>query len=266
MNFGDNAYIYLRKKILNWEWFTDVNTAHFFIYCLLKANWESGSWKGIEFERGEFIASLETIVNETGLTVQNIRTAIKHLISTQELTTKQHGKYRIFRVVKYDCYQQANTIPNNEVTRNQQESNKEVTTDNKVNKEKEVKEVNKELSKDNSNNTFLFEETRSPYQDLVNLWNELSDYGIPKITSIRGKRLVSLRARLKEHGKDSFAECVEQIKQSDFLRGKNFNFDIDWMLKETNYPKVLEGKYSNKNGSRSQSSFDADSFMRRFEE
>jgi len=145
MNFNDNAYIYLRKKILNWEWFTDVNTAHFFIYCLLKANWESGSWKGIDFERGEFIASLETIVNETGLTVQNIRTAIKHLISTQELTTKQHGKYRIFTVVKYDCYQQPNTKPNNEVTRNQQESNTKVTTDNKRNKEKEEKESNKDL-------------------------------------------------------------------------------------------------------------------------
>lgn len=258
MNFGDNAYIYLRKKILNWEWFTDVNTAHFFIYCLLKANWESGSWKGIEFERGEFIASLETIVNETGLTVQNIRTAIKHLISTQELTTKQHGKYRIFRVVKYDCYQQANTIPNKEVTMNQQESNKEVTTDNKVNKEKEVKEVNKELSNDNS----FIQQTGKPYQEYIDRWNELKDLGIQPLRSISGKRLISFRARLKEHGKDSFAEIIEQIKQSDFLRKSNF-FSFDWLIKETNYPKVLEGKYSNNKDK--QSGFDMDEFLKRYD-
>ena len=151
MIFNDNAYIYLRKKILKWEWFTDVNTAHFFIYCLLKANWESGSWKGIKYERGQFIASLETIGRESGLSIQNTRTAIKHLISTQELTQSKVGKYRIFTVVKYDYYQQGNTISNNELTRIQQESNKEVTTDKEVNKEKEVKEVNKELSNDNSN-------------------------------------------------------------------------------------------------------------------
>ena len=263
MNFGDNAYIYLRKKILNWEWFTDVNTAHFFIYCLLKANWESGSWKGIEFERGEFIASLETIVNETGLTVQNIRTAIKHLISTQELTTKQHGKYRIFMVVKYDCYQQANTIPNKELTRNQQESNKEVTTDNKVNKEKEVKEVNKELSNDNSSLKASGEDEKKPYQEYIDLWNSLENLGIQPIRSISGKRLISFRARLKEHGKDSFTECIEQIRQSEFLQKSNF-FKFDWIVCETNYPKVLEGKYSDK-AKQKQSSFDADRFLRRFE-
>jgi hypothetical protein len=69
---------------------------------------------------------------------------------------------------------------------------------------------------------------------------------------------------LKEHGKDSFTECIEQIRQSEFLQKSNF-FKFDWIVCETNYPKVLEGKYSDK-AKQKQSSFDADSFMRRFEE
>lgn len=144
MSYSENAYVYLRKKILDWQWFTDVNTAHFFIYCLLKANWESGNWKGIEYERGQFIASLETISRESGLSVQCARTAIKHLISTQELTQSKVGKYRMFTVVKYDYYQQGNTISNKELTRNQQETNKELTTDNKV-----IKEISNKVKKNN---------------------------------------------------------------------------------------------------------------------
>ena len=232
---------------------------------MLKANWESGSWKGIEFKRGEFIASLETIVNETGLTVQNIRTAIKHLISTQELTTKKHGKYRIFRVVQYDYYQQGNTISNNELTRNQQESNKEVTTDKEVNKEKEVKEVNKELSKDNSNSGTIH------HKRIVDKWNTLKDYGVQTIRSITPNsiREINLKARLKEFGEDSFDEIIEHFKKSQFLQGKAVDFkpDFDWVVKKSWYGAILEGKYDDdRHGQQKNTSFNEEEFLRRLEQ
>lgn len=242
MSYSDSAYIYLRKKILDWQWFSDVNTAHFFIYCLLKANWESGSWKGIKYERGQFIASLETIARESGLSIQNTRTAIKHLISTQELTQSKAGKYRIFTVVKYDYYQQCNTISNNVLTINQQESNKELTTDNKVNKEKEVKEVNKELSNDNSNS-----QTIVHHKKIVEKWNTLKDYGVPTLRGITPNsiRERDLKARLKEFGENSFDEIIEHFKISKFLQGKATDFKpgFDWAIKKSWYAAILEGKY-----------------------
>lgn len=273
MNYSDNEFIKLNRKIKNWRWFCDVNTAHFFIYCLLSANWKDGYFKDKKVERGQFIRTYANMSAESGLSVQNIRTAIKHLISTQEITVNLTGNGRgatlVITVVKYDEYQQTNmkdnTFPNNQLTTNQHESNNQ-STQIEEDKNERSKEVKKELSNDNSISDSQQDDVKRPYQDLVDQWNSLSDYKIKTIRSIRGKRLISLRARLKEHGKDSFAECIEQIKQSRFLQTSNF-FDFDWLVCETNYPKVLEGKYNDNSKKESgQASFNMGEFLKRYEE
>lgn len=90
---------------------------------------------------------------------------------------------------------------------------------------------------------------RTQYQDFVDSWNSLSEFGIVSIRNISGKRADALRARLRQYGNDSFNECVEAIRQSDFLQGRNnrgWTVTFDWLVKPSNYPKVLEGNYSNK--------------------
>ena len=90
---------------------------------------------------------------------------------------------------------------------------------------------------------------RTQYQNFVDSWNSLSEFGIVQIRSISGKRADALRARLRQYGDDSFNECVEAIRQSDFLQGRNnrgWVVTFDWLVKPSNYPKVLEGNYRNK--------------------
>lgn len=89
--------------------------------------------------------------------------------------------------------------------------------------------------------------------DIVEKWNELTAYGITQVRFISAEspRHKMIRSRLKQYGKDSFNEVVENIKNSDFLQGKSnssrpFIADFDWVIKPTNYPKVLEGKYNNR--------------------
>ena len=53
--YTDTEYIKLFRKMLNWEWYTDVNTKVLFLHCLLKANWKDGSWHGHKYKRGQFI-------------------------------------------------------------------------------------------------------------------------------------------------------------------------------------------------------------------
>jgi hypothetical protein len=114
-----------------------------FVYCLLKANYKDKKWRGIEIKRGEFISSLATINSETGLSIQNIRTAISKLESTGELTCKKTNKYTLFKVNHYDCYQQSNTQANNQLTNNQQSTNNQLTTTNK--RKKEIKEIKENI-------------------------------------------------------------------------------------------------------------------------
>ena len=95
------------------------------------------------------------------------------------------------------------------------------------------------------------ESERAYYKDIVNEWNTLSSLGVPAIRSINPgtKRAKLIRTRIKQNGKESFFELVEQIRQSDFLQGrteKPFLVDFDWAILPTNYQKILEGKYRNR--------------------
>jgi hypothetical protein len=105
IQYGDNEYIKLFRKMVNWEWYTDVNTKVLFLHCLLRANWKDGSWKGIAYKRGQFITSLNTLATETGLTFSQVRTALNNLIKTGEVASLSQGRSRIITVLSYDSYQ-----------------------------------------------------------------------------------------------------------------------------------------------------------------
>lgn len=99
------GFIKIDRKILEWEWYKDEHTKNFFFHCLLKANWKEGRFKGMTIERGQFVASLPVLSDELSLTVNEIRTAIKHLKITGEITVKVYQKFSVFTVVNYDLYQ-----------------------------------------------------------------------------------------------------------------------------------------------------------------
>ncbi|MDO4615544.1 MAG: hypothetical protein Q4B15_07930, partial [Lachnospiraceae bacterium] len=105
--YSDSEYIKLNRKILNWEWYDDVNTRLLFIHCLLRANWMETSWHGVKLKRGEFITSLASLAEETNLSVRNVRTALKHLKATGEVTSRKYAKFRIISIKNWDLYQQS---------------------------------------------------------------------------------------------------------------------------------------------------------------
>ena len=98
-------YIKLHRKFLEWEWYRNEHTKNLFIHCLLKANWKESKFEGNVIQRGSFVSSIDILANETGLTSDEVRTAIKHLIFTGEITKQSTNKYTVFSVVNYDLYQ-----------------------------------------------------------------------------------------------------------------------------------------------------------------
>lgn len=111
--YSRKEFIKVYRKFMEWEWYTDTNTKSLFLHCLLKANWKAGSWKGIHYEAGEFITSLPSICEETGLTMRQARTALSRLQATGELTSKTTDKVtgkkltknRIITVNNWSSYQ-----------------------------------------------------------------------------------------------------------------------------------------------------------------
>lgn len=107
MNEGN--YIKISRKILDWEWWHNINTCRLFLYMLLKANWNDGKFEGKVIKRGSFVSSYPKLAAGTDLTVNEIRTAISKLKSTGEITVKSYSKYSVFTIKNYDLYQGDNS-------------------------------------------------------------------------------------------------------------------------------------------------------------
>ena len=97
----------------DWEWYENTNVFRLFYHCLLHTNLEDKRYCGKEIKAGQFVSSRARISAETGLTVDQVRTALKKLKDTGYISTKSTNKYTIYTVNGYqkyiDCGQVAET-------------------------------------------------------------------------------------------------------------------------------------------------------------
>jgi TusA-related sulfurtransferase len=126
-----SGWIKIHRQILDWEWFDDKNAFRLFMYLLLKANHKERSYKGKIIKVGETLTGLELLSKELGLTVQQTRTALSKLKSTNEITIKTSTQGTVIQVVNYSKYQTST----NEITDEQQTNNKRITTNKNDKKE-----------------------------------------------------------------------------------------------------------------------------------
>ena len=109
----DGGYIRLYRSLLNWEWYSDINTKTLFIHLLLTVNHKDEQWCGITIKRGQRTTSIVKLSCEIRLTERQTRTALSHLIMTNEVTNSTTAKYTLITVNNYDKYQTAtNETPN----------------------------------------------------------------------------------------------------------------------------------------------------------
>lgn len=154
------GYIALFRQFIEWEWFTDVNTCHLFLYCLLRANHKNTKWKGIELKKGQFVTSYQKISEDTGLSIRNIRTSLKKLTSkvTNELTHKTTNHYSIITVNNWILYQQNDK-------QSDKQTDRQVTTDNKQINTSNISYINSlSLNKDEREilKNYLLRQKRTP--------------------------------------------------------------------------------------------------------
>lgn len=122
---GASGFILLYRQITEWEWYHDPNTFRVFLHILLKANFTDGRFEGKVVKRGQLVTSLPQLSQQTKLSIQKIRTALSHLISTGEITDDANRQYRVITVVNYDKYQVDNRQDNRQPTDDQQTTNRQ---------------------------------------------------------------------------------------------------------------------------------------------
>ena len=101
----ENGYIKLHRSILKWEWWNDDATLKVFLYLLMNANWEDSRYRGFDVPRGSLVTGRKKIAEECHLSEKNVRTAINHLKSTNEVAIKTTNKFSIVTIVNWEKYQ-----------------------------------------------------------------------------------------------------------------------------------------------------------------
>lgn len=100
-----NGHIKLHRALTEWGWYKDLPTCKLWLHVLLRANYKACEWQGIEIPRGAFATSYAALSAESGLSVQQVRTALGKLKKTGEITAETNRHYTVITVTKYDAYQ-----------------------------------------------------------------------------------------------------------------------------------------------------------------
>jgi hypothetical protein len=126
------GWIKLHRQLLEWEWYDDTNTKCLFLHCLLRANHSDTEWRGHKIKRGQFLTSVDTLTRETGLSVSQIRTSLKKLISTSEIASKSQARSTVITVLEYDSHQGDDKPTDKLMTMKSQADDNEIATDKNV--------------------------------------------------------------------------------------------------------------------------------------
>jgi hypothetical protein len=218
------GWIKLHRKITEWEWYTTPNMFQLFLHLLLTVNYEDDRWEGMTIKRGQRIFGYRKLSQETGISIQSIRTCLKRLKSTQEVTIKSTRKYSLITICKYEEYQinekecntQTNTQTNTQLTHNQHNL--------KNIRSKEVKKINP------ANEIISFERTKfnSPVSE-------------KKTPPIKPAKVISIsseivRIFMEEHGD---YKIVSRKKEEVFAR--KILAEYKKVHPDAQFKEILEG-------------------------
>jgi predicted phage replisome organizer len=94
------------------------------------------------------------------------------------------------------------------------------------------------------------EREKIDYKGIVNTFNSVC-VSFPSVKAISDARKKAIKARLKNYSVDDFRTLFEKAEASSFLKGKNssnWSATFDWLIKDSNMAKVLDGNYDDKKG------------------
>lgn len=117
----------------------------------------------------------------------------------------------------------------------------------KTNSKANVSQADKERDKDKEGEREGDKE-KIDYQLIADMYNDIC-ISFPRLTVLSDKRKKSIKARLNTYSIEQIKEVFTKAESSDFLKGSNsrdWQANFDWLMKDSNFAKVLDGNYDNK--------------------
>ena len=102
-----------------------------------------------------------------------------------------------------------------------------------------------------NNNKYIKEEKENSKDDIIKIFNELC-ISLPKVKTVTETRKKAAKSIMKKYSIEQIKEVFEKAEASDFLKGsKGFKANFDWLMKDCNFAKALDGNYDNKQATKS---------------
>ena len=241
---NNNGFIKLSRRIREWTWYKNLNTRAVFLHILLGASWEGETVRGIPLKRGQLVTTIPELAAENQLTIQQVKTTLAHLKSTDDITVEVRAKISIITVKNYDLLLDGNSKDNglsaDTSNRNQPDIAQNSSRFTLLNNNTRKKEA---------------EETRAAagscelVTSVIGKYNEICR----SLPDIQANIAVQHKAELIRTaqgimGAATFEQLFGLVEQSDFLtrRGADSGFraDFEWIMKPDNLVKILSGAYS----------------------
>ena len=144
-----NGFVKLHRKMIEWGWYSDCVVKDVFIHILMVATFKPTKYLGHDLNPGQAVIGRKKLAKELGFTEQQVRTALKKLESTGEISLFSTNKFTIATVENWDFYQGCDEEDNQQSTNNQPTNNQQITNNQphlkNVKKDKNVKNVKKDI-------------------------------------------------------------------------------------------------------------------------
>lgn len=126
-----------------------------------------------------------------------------------------------------------------------------------------VSEEDKEEDKETDRDLKEIHKEKPECQQIVDLFNSICK-SFPSVRALSDARKKAIKARLNTYNMDDFRMCFENAEASSFLKGgnnRNWTASFDWLIKDSNMAKVLDGNYADRTAGSQQSSKHWDDFF-----
>lgn len=127
----------------------------------------------------------------------------------------------------------------------------------KVNVSSLEEEREGDIEEERDNTLSSSDDRNSPfsYQPIIDSFNSIC-VSLPKVTKLTDKRRKSIKTISGLLKETTFDEFFRKVEASDFLTGRSGTWNgcgFDWIMKQANAVKILEGNYDNKGGFKNES-------------
>lgn len=226
-----DGWIKLHRKLLDCDiWISDddepFDRRSAWIDLLLLANHRDKNiifdGKPLAVQRGQYVTSVRKLASRWMWGNQKTLKFLRLLEDLNMITKESDSRRTLLTIVNYEVYQ---STENTDRTQIDTVSERKSTTNKKDKNDKNNKE---DICK-----------------CICKMFNSIC-CSYPSIKSISEARKKAIKARLKQYSVDDFKTLFEKAEASSFLKGgndRNWTATFDWLIKDSNMAKVLDGNY-----------------------